>query len=133
MKAGRNPIVRWHVFARWSLLLVLILIASVLVVWVLPSWLTRHPSTGLSAADRLKAANDTRVPLVALLAAIGTLGTAFLAFRSLALNREGQVTERYTRSVDQIGSDSTEVRVGGIYALERIGRDSSGDRRTVVY
>ncbi len=29
--------------------------------------------------------------------------------------------------------DSLEVRIGGIYPLERIGRDSAPDRPTVVY
>jgi hypothetical protein len=35
--------------------------------------------------------------------------------------------------VSQIGDDNLEVRTGGIYALERIGRDSASDRPTVVY
>lgn len=34
--------------------------------------------------------------------------------------REGQITERYTRAVDQLGSDKPDVRLGAIYALERV-------------
>ncbi|GGV37002.1 hypothetical protein [Streptomyces spectabilis] len=34
-----------------------------------------------------------------------------------ALTREGQVTDRYNAAVGNIGDDSLEVRLGGIYAL----------------
>jgi uncharacterized protein YjbI with pentapeptide repeats len=52
---------------------------------------------------------------------------------SLAVTRQGQITDRFTRAVDQLGSQNddkkpkVETRVGGIYALERIARDSLAD------
>jgi hypothetical protein len=42
------------------------------------------------------------------------------------------VTERFTRAVDQLGHESLDVRLGGIYALERITRDSERDRSTML-
>jgi len=47
------------------------------------------------------------------------------------LDRQGQITERFARAVDQLGSDKVDVRVGAIYTLERIARDSEADRTTV--
>ncbi len=44
----------------------------------------------------------------------------------------GQLIERYTRAVDQLGADTVDVRLGGIYALERIARSSPEDHPTVV-
>ena len=41
------------------------------------------------------------------------------------------MTDRYTKSIEQLGSDKLDVRLGGIYALERIARDSPGDRVTI--
>ncbi len=41
--------------------------------------------------------------------------------------QEGQITERFTRAIEQLGSDKMEVRLGGIYALERIAFDSDKD------
>src|SRR5215217_5218865 len=38
---------------------------------------------------------------------------------------QGQITERFTRTIDQLGSEKLEIRLGGIYALERIAKDSS--------
>jgi hypothetical protein len=49
----------------------------------------------------------------------------------LTLAREGQITERFTRAIDQLGSGHLDVRLGGIYALERIARDSPDDRATI--
>jgi hypothetical protein len=49
---------------------------------------------------------------------------------NLHLAREGQITERFTRAIDQLGATDDkgekklEIRLGGIYALERIAVDS---------
>ena len=45
----------------------------------------------------------------------------------LQVAQEGQITERFTRAIEQLGSDKMEVRLGGIYALERIANDSDKD------
>ena len=49
----------------------------------------------------------------------------------LRLTREAQITERFTRAIDQLGSSSLDVRLGGIYGLERIARDSPSDLVTI--
>jgi hypothetical protein len=38
-----------------------------------------------------------------------------------------------TRRLSQLGDNSAPVRIGGVYALERIGNDSTKDRRTIIY
>ncbi|TMR97520.1 pentapeptide repeat-containing protein [Nonomuraea basaltis] len=51
---------------------------------------------------------------------------------TLRTTQQQQITDRYTRAVEQIGADkSVEVRIGGLYALGRITRDSSADATTV--
>ncbi len=45
---------------------------------------------------------------------------------------DGQITDRYTKAVEQLGSDKMEVRLGGVYALERIARDSPRDYWTIM-
>jgi hypothetical protein len=52
--------------------------------------------------------------------------------RALELTEQGQVTDRYIRAIEQIGSDKLDVRVGAIYALERIARDSPRDHPTIM-
>ena len=52
--------------------------------------------------------------------------------RTLELTEQGQVTDRYTKAIEQLGSDKLDVRIGGIYALERVARDSAKDHPTVM-
>jgi uncharacterized protein YjbI with pentapeptide repeats len=87
----------------------------------------------MTAAERLKATNDVRGTLVGFLVAVGAAGTLMYTARTYALNREGHVTDRYTKAVSQLGDNSAPVRIGGVYALERIGNDSTKDRRTIIY
>lgn len=54
------------------------------------------------------------------------------AERTAALTEQGQTTDRYTKAIEQLGSDKLDIRIGGIYALERIARDSSRDRSTII-
>jgi hypothetical protein len=42
------------------------------------------------------------------------------------------VTDRYTKAIEQLGHEKLDVRIGGIYALERIARDSPRDHPTVM-
>jgi hypothetical protein len=57
---------------------------------------------------------------------------AVSAWRQLQVSREGQITERFTRAVDQLGKESLDVRLGGIHALQRIARESPADRPAIV-
>ncbi|TXJ85237.1 pentapeptide repeat-containing protein [Streptomyces lavendulae] len=48
------------------------------------------------------------------------------------LTREGQVTDRYVEAIKLLSSENMTVRIGGIFSLERIARDSKDDRPTVI-
>jgi uncharacterized protein YjbI with pentapeptide repeats len=76
--------------------------------------------------------NNARTPLLQGLGGLLLVGGLIATWQQVLISREGQVTERFTRAVDQLGSQAVDVRTGGIYALERIGRDSAADRATVV-
>lgn len=117
----------------WLAALVLaLLVLALLVIWILPARLTRHPSAGLTAAERLKATNDARAPLVALLVAVGAGGTLVFTALTFRLNSEGHVTDRYSKAVGQLGDEAPAVRIGGVFALERIGVDSPKDATSII-
>lgn len=82
--------------------------------------------------NRRKLQNDARTTLLQGLGGLAVLVGATVAFRQLAVAREGQVTERFTRAIEQLGHDNLDVRLGGIYALERIAADSPRDRSTIA-
>ncbi|AKB22311.1 pentapeptide repeat-containing protein [Methanosarcina sp. WH1] len=59
--------------------------------------------------------------------------TQEIAENNLKVSKEGQITERFTHAVDQLGAIdqlgkvAMEIRLGGIYALERISKESEND------
>jgi uncharacterized protein YjbI with pentapeptide repeats len=90
-------------------------------------------------ATRLRLQNDIRGTLLQAAAGIFFLSTAFftyqqirLAQRQLDLSREGHATELYFKAIEQLGSDKTEVRVAGIYTLDRMRRQAIGGTREIV-
>jgi hypothetical protein len=114
-----------------SLVALAALAGIILAVWKLPS-LLYGDVTKASADARLQAASGFRTALVAGLAGLAALGSLVMATRTHRLTQEGQITERYTKAIEQLGSDKLDVRLGGIYALERIAKDSERDHPTVV-
>jgi hypothetical protein len=46
--------------------------------------------------------------------------------------REAQFPDRYSRAIEQLGSDNLDVRIGGIYALEGIAVESARHHPTVM-
>ena len=69
-------------------------------------------------------------------------GTALLAglyftWRTVRINQEGQVTDRFTKAIEQLGAKDEaekplEKRLGGIHALARIAKDSPEDHWPIV-
>lgn len=52
--------------------------------------------------------------------------------QELYLSEEGQITDRYTAAIANLGDDAIDVRLGGLYALQRIMEDSPRDHPTLV-
>jgi hypothetical protein len=72
------------------------------------------------------------VTLAQILGGAALLFGLYFTWRTLQVDREGQITERFTRAIDQLGSERLEIRLGGIYALERIARDSERDHWPIM-
>jgi hypothetical protein len=57
--------------------------------------------------------------------------TTTLTLRAVELTEQGQVTGRYSKAIEQLGSDKgLDVRIDNIYALKRIARDSPQNHPT---
>jgi uncharacterized protein YjbI with pentapeptide repeats len=122
--------------SRWLLLGLAAIVLAIAVAWVLfvpvTNWLAGD-DVGAVKGTALASARDSARGQVLTLGA-GLLAAGALAFTALSfrLSREGQVTDRYTKAIEQLGSDKLDIRIGGIYALERIARDSARDHPTVM-
>jgi uncharacterized protein YjbI with pentapeptide repeats len=78
-------------------------------------------------------ANDARSAVLQGLAGLVVVGGAVAAWWQAHISREGQITERFTKAVDQLGNPNLDIRIGGLYALERIARNSRADRNAILY
>lgn len=58
--------------------------------------------------------------------------TAYLTWRNIKATEEKQITERFSQAVGFLEKPELEVRLGGIYALERISRDSQKDYWQII-
>jgi hypothetical protein len=124
----RRRAVPWQVLARrhWRILLAMGAVFLLIVIWKVPQWQAAGWQ-GLDVKDLAKVQNDARTTLVQALGGAFLLIGLYLTFRNLQLTQDRQITEHYTRAVEQLGNDKLEVRLGAIYALERIARDSERD------
>jgi uncharacterized protein YjbI with pentapeptide repeats len=137
--ANQRVLKRWHGWpqgTRWLIGGIAAVVLAAVMSWVLvvpaADWLGGH-DVGSVRGPLLQTARDAAQGRLLTLSA-GLFAAAALLFtaRNFVLSREGQVTDRYTKAVEQLGSDKLDVRIGGIYALERIARDSPRDHPTVA-
>jgi hypothetical protein len=72
-------------------------------------------------------------PLLTLAAGLSVAGVALARhFAQTDADRQRRITESFSKAVEQLGSDKLEVRLGAIYSLERISKESPNDYWTVM-
>jgi hypothetical protein len=126
MRRSRGRTVR---YGALGLLALLGLTGIVLLIWRVPPALY---STVRDEPARVGAEASTRTGLIAGLAGLAALGGLAITARTYRLTEQGHITDRYTKAIEQLGSAKLDVRLGGVYALERIAVDSKRDHPTVV-
>lgn len=124
------PLSRRERLAIAIIVLVLVLASFPLLIDVLPPLLAH--TSGLGPKARSTEMSRIRTAELAMVGGMVAVFGAFYTHRNFRLNHQGQITERFTRAVDQLGSDKTEIRVGGIYALQRIARESPIDHAPIM-
>jgi hypothetical protein len=89
--------------------------------------------------ERLKLEDDSRKTLaqivggaVILLGLVVTYNSYNLNIQKQDLDREGQMTDRFSKAVTHLGDATLAVRLGGMYELERVAKDSSKDHGSVM-
>ena len=124
-----------------------------LVLWWLPQW---QVAAVPEEKERIDLETKSRQTMAQILGGAALLGGLFFTAQTLRISQEGlqvnqetlrinqqtlqitqegQITERFTKAIDQLGKpgeDNLAVRLGGIYALERIARDSTKDHGPIM-
>jgi len=133
---------------KWKALLIVVGIVLVpFVVWKVPEWQVRGYHGRLDAnaiskltpqeliqlqKDLINAENNARTTLAQIIGGLVLLLGLYATFKNVRVTEEGKLTERFSKAVELLGNDKLDIRLGGIYALERIARDSLKDHWTVV-
>lgn len=120
-----------------------------LFVFVVPRWFVPARSAASLAGvedpaargrledDRLKLQNDVRIGLLQAVAGVAVIAAVVVTWQQLETDRRQlrqqlevagseQAGERFARALDQLGSEQLDVRLGGIYGLERIAARAPG-------
>jgi Pentapeptide repeats (9 copies) len=133
-------------FLQENLLVVgtVVLLLLFLLVWKVPKWQVAHIT---DEKDRLATESGFRQTLVQLVGGVALLGSLYFTAQTLRTSQDtlrvnqktlettqqGQITERFTKAIEQLGDkERLMVRLGGIYALERIAKDSDSDHWAVM-
>lgn len=124
-----------------AILLMLIIMSLVLIPDMLHPPLSETELKGVGTAEariqleqaQAQIRNSARSTLLQAVAGLLVFIGAVATWRQVQVNREGQVTDRFTRAIDQVGSENMDVRIGGIYGLERVAKNSPSDRPQVQY
>ena len=110
----------WLRGVRWVLGGIAAVVLVLAAAWVLlvpaADWLATHDVgsvTGPLRTLRLQTARDAaRGRLLTLGAGLFAVAALVYTARNFTLSREGQVTDRYTKAIEQLGSDKLDVRTG---------------------
>lgn len=146
-----RKIVRKRGTLWWTVGFVLLTALLFVALWKIPKWQVAHV-VGLTPKDRFDSEDEARKTLATILGGVVVLGGVYFTWRnirltqesvataqkSLVVSQEGQITDRFTKAIEQLGAvddsgkEKLEVRLGGIYALERIADQSERDYRPIM-
>ena len=106
------------------------LLSAILLIWI-PYW--RVSQFGINnATENATLENQYRATFAQILGGVAIGISLYYTWQKNNIAQEGQITERFTRAIDQLGNRKMEIRLGGIYALERISNESKKDHYQIM-
>jgi uncharacterized protein YjbI with pentapeptide repeats len=122
----------------WTAGAVVVAALVIVILWKVPQCQVAHYQ-GLASKDWFDKVNEARKTLATILGGLVLLAGGFatwwnlkLAQESLRTSQEAQITDRFTKAVEQLGSEKLPLRLGGIYALARIADESERDHWPIM-
>jgi uncharacterized protein YjbI with pentapeptide repeats len=112
--------------------LLLLVLSSIL---YLPTYVVERDSrdlNNLTESEFLGAKNAIRTTLLQGIGGLLILIGAGVSLRQLYVNRDAQITTYLSHAIDQLGNADINVRIGGIYALGRIAKNSDEDQDAIA-
>lgn len=107
----------------------------VIVLWKVPGFLVGDldlTDKDLGKIKQIELEDNARRTLTQIVGGILALMAFYIAWRRVEVANETQITDRFTKAIEQLGNENLSIRLGGIYALARISRDSKKDHRQIM-
>ena len=129
------------------LLLGAVFVCLLLSIQRVPEWQTKrasvrsavvNPEAKTTPADVAALQNEMRKTYLQVVGGAFALFALYLTFRRVKVAEQGHITDRYSKAIELLGAlnaknePNVEVRLGAIYALERIAFDSPRDHWTIM-
>lgn len=134
----------WSSFQKWVLKLaspssVFMALLLIITIGIPTAWDIFRHWNDIEAKERVQAGITLLQTIVTTIGGIAIFWNIAIARRQVAATQQQMViaqeqiiTDRFSKAVEQLGSEQLAVRVGAIYSLERIARDSIRDHWTVM-
>lgn len=117
----------------------LIALAIVFIIFVFATFLAFINIEDLDIDQRLRYGIPALSTVGSIFTGLGVLINAYFisknsesALKNIQLIEDKQITDLFSKAIEQLGSEKIEVRLGGIYTLERIAIDSEKDHWTIM-
>jgi uncharacterized protein YjbI with pentapeptide repeats len=110
-----------HLVFAIALSISLVFLLVWLLLWKLPQW---QVADVWSVKDRLELETQARTTIAQILGGAAFLVGLYFTAQTLWTTQVGQIADRFTKAIDHLGKDTLAIRLGGIYALEQIAKDS---------
>ena len=121
-----------------SIIPALVCLFMLIFFWFVPKLEVHYYKDKLTPKELIQAESDSRKTWSQGFGILGGILLLFFTWRRIEVAKEGQITDRFTKAIDQLGAKdqngqkANDVRLGGIYALERIAKDSKKDYWTII-
>jgi uncharacterized protein YjbI with pentapeptide repeats len=118
----------------WLFKIFVVIVLFICILWILLKFpVLQVAKFGIADPENLaEMENGYRATLAQILGGIAVGIGIYLAWGNLKIFREVQITESFTRAIEQLGNKKIEVRLGGIYALERISAQYQKDHWRMI-
>ncbi|MFI6886774.1 pentapeptide repeat-containing protein [Streptosporangium canum] len=105
--------------------------------WLLPDWMNIHvPDPAKATPDQnhqiAQERHNARLLVIAIGGAVVLVTGLLYTARNYALAHRGQLTDRLIKALERLGSTELDVRLGGVYTLQHLLRESRAHHDDIV-
>ena len=104
----------------------------VVILWIVPKLQTSNIKGQVSLDRAKELENEFRKTLAQILGGFLVVGGLLFTWQQILVSKEKETTDRFSKAIGLLAHGKQHVKIGGIYTLRRITRDSPEEEATVI-